>query len=1001
MSEDILARIAALDVPEAPFAARARFLHGNALYLLDRNEDAIRAFREAEELAATEGDARTRAMAVLRQCQWGVVLRRWHVARSKLAAACAETRALGDPWLHASAEIAAANVANEDQDWSEMERRFDFAAVLLRNTRPLAPWIAAVDGDGFDLADQCARSARTAWYRGAIAREEFDQAHREAEQRAELAVYADALGRAAAAGVEDPQRALELWDRAIAMGQLPPADVASAHLNRGYCRELLGDHAGARGDAMVAAQEVSAPSDVRAQARANYLSSRVHTEAEVPLNEEEGHLLFGDDLLLAGAEPSIVHHARAYYHMRRGNYEAALVETERHEAALRAPSDTDCSWWYEKPENLAGTASTKAWLLSTLGRHADAARVCREAIEKLPQDAPKVPFIAAALLFRKGSIHENVGELEEAHGAYSTAAKLFSESGESSWGRRCRLCAIRVGVHVPVEDRRAEIDALVQELARFGPPSVLPEALCTRASLNDAPDDALRAAEGYVRVDEPLAAAGAYDEAALLFARSGRVANAVDASRRSARILDEILAVAPDDENRVGVQSRMKYVRTRLVEFLFERTPKHALEEALRTKSSALLHLLRQRFEVAVQHPPLGGLLAPAVERPFASVGPVAVRSAPPIMPSVPLARVRELYRELTRDRVSRKLTEELDVSVDAIVDSLPSDGALLEVLPTSEWIYVFAIARKEVRAVRAELTPAVEEDRDAVMRELRAPVTLGRMHGRRSRGALRRLHSTLFGDLGGMLSGISRLWISPGAELASLPWPALIEPDGAALLDRFELTMLLSGAQLSTKSQRRSGGGIAVVRGYDGERPLRSADIEVDAVTRSFRSHGWPVERLGADVARIDVEAAITRAAVFHFAGHAGFDDREGMAAHLATPGAPLVAAEILGLDLRSVRLAVLSACETGRVQTTTGDEFVGLLRALFASGCSTVLASRWLADDAATAALMIDIYGQWLAGKRLAACLRDAQLRLRDQGFSAPLPPYFWANFAIYGPE
>jgi CHAT domain-containing protein len=371
-------------------------------------------------------------------------------------------------------------------------------------------------------------------------------------------------------------------------------------------------------------------------------------------------------------------------------------------------------------------------------------------------------------------------------------------------------------------------------------------------------------------------------------------------------------------------------------------------------------------------------------------------------IPPPALDEVRALYRELTQaDRVAHGLHAEREVSVDAIIGALPEDGALLEVFPTRDWLYAFVISRGSVRCTRVERTETFDDALETAVRDLRLGSTVGIWHERRLRGALRRLHAGLLGDTATSLDGVSRLWISPGAELMGVPWPALIGQDGASLVDRFELTMLLSGAQLALPRPARERSRLALVRGNDGPRPLSAADLEVDEIARMFAAQGWAVDRCGPETARSGIDEAIQRASVFHFSGHAGFCEAEGMAALLATPERPLVAAEILGLDLRAARLAVLSACETGRGEAHTGDELVGLLRAFFAAGCQAVLASRWLADDATTTFVMLATYERWLAGERLAEALREAQRQLRAIVPDQPLHPFFWANFALYGVE
>lgn len=104
------------------------------------------------------------------------------------------------------------------------------------------------------------------------------------------------------------------------------------------------------------------------------------------------------------------------------------------------------------------------------------------------------------------------------------------------------------------------------------------------------------------------------------------------------------------------------------------------------------------------------------------------------------------------------------------------------------------------------------------------------------------------------------------------------------------------------------------------------------------------------------------------------------------------LTAQEISALDLRGLKLSVLSACETGR-GTIGPDGVFGLQRGFKQAGAEGILMSLWKVDDQATQILMEEFYRQILNGADPYVALRESQKRVR---LKYPDPKY-WAAFIL----
>ncbi len=94
--------------------------------------------------------------------------------------------------------------------------------------------------------------------------------------------------------------------------------------------------------------------------------------------------------------------------------------------------------------------------------------------------------------------------------------------------------------------------------------------------------------------------------------------------------------------------------------------------------------------------------------------------------------------------------------------------------------------------------------------------------------------------------------------------------------------------------------------------------------------------------------------------------------------PGGGILAAEaIAGLPLGGLKLAVLSACDTGLGELAAGEGVFSLQRAFHQAGTENVVVSLWKVEDEATAALMSLFYHYlWKEEKSPLQALREAQL-------------------------
>ena len=245
---------------------------------------------------------------------------------------------------------------------------------------------------------------------------------------------------------------------------------------------------------------------------------------------------------------------------------------------------------------------------------------------------------------------------------------------------------------------------------------------------------------------------------------------------------------------------------------------------------------------------------------------------------------------------------------------------------------------------------------------------------------------------------GTDRLVIVPHEDLAYVPFQVFQDPaDGRYLGERFQISYAPSAAVLL---------GLRRASGLAGGRLLAIADPGLPAARPEVRAIGglFPGRsRLVTDelAQEKDVKAWMRDVDAVHLAVHGTFTGAEPLLSYLSlAPGGgedgKLTAAEMFGLPLAKSRLVVLSACETGRVEATHGNEMLGMVRGLLYAGAGTLVLSHWKVDSDATALWMQTFYDAALS-RPLPEAARMALVKVKSHPSYAH--PYFWGAFAMIG--
>ncbi|NJL87327.1 MAG: CHAT domain-containing protein [Leptolyngbyaceae cyanobacterium SM1_1_3] len=163
----------------------------------------------------------------------------------------------------------------------------------------------------------------------------------------------------------------------------------------------------------------------------------------------------------------------------------------------------------------------------------------------------------------------------------------------------------------------------------------------------------------------------------------------------------------------------------------------------------------------------------------------------------------------------------------------------------------------------------------------------------------------------------------------------------------------------------------------------LPNSSREIAAATASFtQPQVLPQEHATVDA----VLAALPHASHLHLSCHGTADFNTPLNSGLLMADGLLTLRNLLDLKLTEgpsggIRLAILSACETGLPGLKLADEAISLPTGLLQAGVAGVVASLWSVSDLSTMMLLVRFYDYWREDKlEPAIALRQAQQWLRD---------------------
>ncbi len=186
---------------------------------------------------------------------------------------------------------------------------------------------------------------------------------------------------------------------------------------------------------------------------------------------------------------------------------------------------------------------------------------------------------------------------------------------------------------------------------------------------------------------------------------------------------------------------------------------------------------------------------------------------------------------------------------------------------------------------------------------------------------------------------------------------------------------------------------------------PLPGVQKEVDEISKMTKTSIYR----GKDASEENFRKLSSGYNILHLAMHAYINDSLPAFSRLAFSPKPgekdilkdgwLNTADIYNLNLRNVRLSVLSACNTGTGKMQRGEGLMSLARGFLYAGCPSIVVSLWEVEDNAGTQIMTSFYKNLERGKTKDAALRAAKLEYLENSNSRLAHPHYWMSFKSIG--
>ncbi|MEN7546613.1 CHAT domain-containing tetratricopeptide repeat protein [Rapidithrix thailandica] len=343
----------------------------------------------------------------------------------------------------------------------------------------------------------------------------------------------------------------------------------------------------------------------------------------------------------------------------------------------------------------------------------------------------------------------------------------------------------------------------------------------------------------------------------------------------------------------------------------------------------------------------------------------------------------------------------------------LNRQSALVEYFLGKKHLYIFVLTSTQKSLKKIDLSPAFWESfhylKDWHYQHPAGKAYQGYTHSQR-------LYQHLIAPIEDMVQGKKYLRIVPDGDLHYLPFEILTESNGQYapfLIQTYVMSYGYSAKLMLESSLHEQHNGqnlllaMAPFSGSSQEKYRNNYLRPLNASAREVQTIGGQVY-LKEKATKSRFLKTSSDFNIIHLATHANADSEDPLNSYIAfypqnfdsVSDYRLYTNELYNLNLKNVKLVVLSACETGMGKLVRGEGIISLARGFTYAGCPNIITTLWKAEDNITAQLSVALHRYLKEGFSKDEALQKAKTDYLKANQDPHLrDPFYWANFVFVG--